>query len=57
MISLTTMRNTANSVPGAPSKLCLGGGLMIVSKMIVWNRWQLKTPAQAELGRGTREYR
>jgi hypothetical protein len=57
MISLIIMRNAANSVSGAPSKLCLGGSLMIVSKMIVSNGWQLKTPAQAELGRGTREYR
>jgi hypothetical protein len=43
MISLTKMRDTENSLSGAPSKLCLGGGLIIVLKMMVSNRRQLKT--------------
>jgi hypothetical protein len=44
--------NTENIRAGAPSKLCLGGGLTIVS-----NLWRANLPAQAELGRGTRVYR
>jgi hypothetical protein len=62
MISLTIMGDRENSLLGARSKLCQGACFMLVSKiivpeMIVSKRWQLKTPAQASLERGIREYR